>query len=62
LLGPSIILAHQCSQSPVPRINNLLVSPPPLADLSFKSLVSWFQFPAHFRILLINSLPLNSVS
>ncbi|MEQ2234461.1 hypothetical protein ILYODFUR_032047 [Ilyodon furcidens] len=28
-LGPSIILAHQCSLSPVPRVNNLLVSPPP---------------------------------
>ncbi|MED6247159.1 hypothetical protein ATANTOWER_032629, partial [Ataeniobius toweri] len=28
-LGPSIILAHQCSQSPVPWINNLLVSPHP---------------------------------
>ncbi|MEQ2308861.1 hypothetical protein AMECASPLE_032665 [Ameca splendens] len=25
-LGPSIILAHQCSLSPVPRVNNLLVS------------------------------------
>ncbi|MEQ2294199.1 hypothetical protein AMECASPLE_001572 [Ameca splendens] len=28
-LGPSIILAHQYSQSPVPRVINLLVSPPP---------------------------------
>ncbi|MED6246837.1 hypothetical protein ATANTOWER_024519 [Ataeniobius toweri] len=28
-LGPSVILAHQCSLSPVPRVNNLLVSPPP---------------------------------
>ncbi|MEQ2237939.1 hypothetical protein ILYODFUR_028329 [Ilyodon furcidens] len=28
-LGPSFILAHQCSLSPVPRVNNLLVSPPP---------------------------------
>ncbi|MED6251426.1 hypothetical protein ATANTOWER_030547, partial [Ataeniobius toweri] len=28
-LGPSIILALQCSQSPVPWVNNLLVSPPP---------------------------------
>ncbi|MEQ2222800.1 hypothetical protein ILYODFUR_030191 [Ilyodon furcidens] len=50
-LGPSIILAHQYSQSPVPRVINLLVSPPHLADLSFKSLVSRFQFPAHFNFL-----------
>ncbi|MEQ2289775.1 hypothetical protein AMECASPLE_036705 [Ameca splendens] len=28
-LGPSIILAHQCSLSPVPWVNKLLVSPPP---------------------------------
>ncbi|MEQ2253960.1 hypothetical protein ILYODFUR_037884 [Ilyodon furcidens] len=28
-LGPSIILAHQYSQPPVPRVNNLLDSPPP---------------------------------
>ncbi|MEQ2234846.1 hypothetical protein ILYODFUR_035592, partial [Ilyodon furcidens] len=27
-LGPSIILAHQYSQSPVQRVNNFLVSPP----------------------------------
>ncbi|MEQ2293991.1 hypothetical protein AMECASPLE_039265, partial [Ameca splendens] len=28
-LGPSIILARQCSLSPVPRVNNFLISPPP---------------------------------
>ncbi|MED6289442.1 hypothetical protein CHARACLAT_002824 [Characodon lateralis] len=47
-LGPSIILAHQYSQSPQSTSWSLH---PPLADLSFKSLVSRFQFPAHFNFL-----------
>ncbi|MEQ2254003.1 hypothetical protein ILYODFUR_038434, partial [Ilyodon furcidens] len=51
-LGPSVILAHQCSLSPVPRVNNLLVSPPPSggsllqiskAELSFENIGP--QFP-----------------
>ncbi|MEQ2287095.1 hypothetical protein AMECASPLE_009021 [Ameca splendens] len=55
-LGPSVILAHQCSLSPVPWVNNLLVSPPPSggslpqiskAEISFVNIGP--EFPLAYR-------------
>ncbi|MED6250282.1 hypothetical protein ATANTOWER_028451 [Ataeniobius toweri] len=64
-LGPSIILAHQYSQSPVPRVINLLVSPPPSGgsllqisktELSFKNIGPEFPL-AHRSVYFTVGIP-----